>query len=44
MTFRKAKALNPLLISSQDTIAYMSKTKIAANVYVYTHKHTFARS
>lgn len=40
MTFRKAKALNPLLISSQDTIAYMSKTKIAANVCVYTHINT----
>lgn len=35
MTFMKAKALNPLLISCQDTFAYISKAKIAANMDIY---------
>lgn len=40
MTFRKAKALNPLLISCQDTFAYINRAKIAANMDIYTHINT----
>lgn len=37
VTFRKAKTHDLLLISCQDAIAYMSITKIVANMFMYTH-------
>lgn len=39
MTFRKAKALNLILISSWDTVVCMNKAEIAANVCIYKHTH-----